>query len=109
MTTIEDRRQVLAKRLAELEARLQGIEHTLDARHSDDWQERAIEREDDEVLESMGMSGQAEIRAIRAALDRIANGTYGQCQRCGEQISDERLDLLPFTQVCRDCAGARPH
>ncbi|MGB9716331.1 MAG: TraR/DksA family transcriptional regulator [Thermodesulfovibrionales bacterium] len=30
-------------------------------------------------------------------------GTYGKCEECGEDISEERLKILPFAIYCRDC------
>lgn len=95
----------LRNRLAELEARLVGIEAELDSHSSKDWEELAVEREEDEVLEGMGQSGLAEIEKIRAALGRIEDGSYGSCVRCGEPISEERLDVLPATPFCRNCAA----
>jgi RNA polymerase-binding transcription factor DksA len=44
---------------------------------------------------------------IEAALDRIANGSYGTCVRCGDPIAEERLDALPATPMCADCASGR--
>lgn len=104
MTNLDQRRQQLMDRLADLNARLLEIEEELDSHQSKDWEELATEREGDEVLERMGTSGQAEIRQIRAALDRMDAGEYGFCVKCGETISEERLDLLPFTPFCRKCA-----
>jgi len=52
----------------------------------------------------MGQSGLAEIDVIRAALARIEDGSYGFCVKCGERISEERLDVLPATPFCRKCA-----
>ncbi|MBB3064906.1 TraR/DksA family transcriptional regulator [Limibacillus halophilus] len=48
-----------------------------------------------------------ELRKIDAALDRIADGDYGYCLRCGEGIAPERLDLDPATPLCIDCASIR--
>lgn len=104
MLSTEARKKQLLDRLADLEARLHEIEEELDSHQSKDWEELATEREGDEVLERMGTSGQAEMRQIRAALDRIDAGEYGFCAKCGERISEERLDLLPFTPFCRRCA-----
>lgn len=106
MPTVNERKQQLTKRLGELEVRLSGIETELDAPMSQDWEDRSAEREGDEVLESMGNSGLQEIAMITAALDRIENDTYGACAHCGEDISQERLDLLPQTPLCRNCVGA---
>jgi RNA polymerase-binding transcription factor DksA len=41
---------------------------------------------------------------IEAALGRIAHGDYGICVACGNPISEERLDVLPQTPKCRNCA-----
>ena len=104
MTNLVQRRQQLMDRLTALEERLHEIEDEFDSHQSKDWEELATEREGDEVLEQMGVSGQAEIRQIKAALARMDAGEYGDCVKCGEVISEERLDLLPFTPFCRKCA-----
>ncbi|NEX44798.1 TraR/DksA family transcriptional regulator [Pseudotabrizicola algicola] len=103
--TLADRKGELQSRRAALADRMSAIESELDSPQNRDWEERATEREGDEVLESMGQSALSEIRMIDAALTRIASGQYGQCARCGAAISEERLDVLPFTPFCRDCAA----
>ncbi len=40
---------------------------------------------------------------IQEALDRIDNGTYGTCRICGKDISNERLDFIPYASLCIDC------
>jgi RNA polymerase-binding transcription factor DksA len=105
MTDLAERRRQLQERLATLEERLHEIEDELDSHQSKDWEELAVEREGDEVLERLGVSGQAEIARIRAALARIEEGEYGYCTKCGAEIAQERLDLLPWTPHCRDCAA----
>lgn len=42
---------------------------------------------------------------IRAALDRIEKGTFGTCERCGVAIPKARLDVIPYTRFCVQCAG----
>lgn len=101
---VTERARQLKERLAELESRLETIDHTLEAPHSKDWEEQAVEREGDEVLEDLGHAGEAEIAQIRAALSRIDAGEYGYCVTCGTEISTERLDVLPATPFCRNCA-----
>ncbi|NGQ92815.1 TraR/DksA family transcriptional regulator [Rhodobacter sp. HX-7-19] len=105
MTSLTMRREQLEARLADLQGRLAGIEAELDSHNAADWEELATEREGDEVLEGMGLSGQQEIRMIEAALQRIAAGEYGYCVKCGAEIGAARLDVLPFTPFCRDCAA----
>jgi RNA polymerase-binding transcription factor DksA len=107
MEKIANRKAALEERMKELDVRLHEIGDELDSHNSKDWEELAVERETDEVLEGMGLSGQAEIRAIRVALKRIEDGEYGECVSCANQISEERLDVLPYTPLCRNCATAR--
>lgn len=99
------RKVQLEARLADLTKRLAQIDNALDVPRSKDWEEVATEREEDEVLENMGHSAQAELRQIRAALRRVEDGTYGTCMKCGKEIGKERLDILPYTPFCRDCAS----
>ena len=105
MTSMKHRKAQLEARLKDLQGRMGAIESELDSHQSQDWEDLATEREGDEVLEGMGLSAQAEIRAIRAALGRIETGEYGYCVKCGTKIAEERLDLLPFAPLCRDCAA----
>jgi len=102
---IAARKLQLEARLADLTARMTQIDGALDAPHSKDWEELATEREEDEVLEHMGLSAQAEVRQIRAALRRVADGSYGTCAKCGSEIAPARLDVLPYTPFCRTCAS----
>jgi len=52
----------------------------------------------------------AVVRALRSnlhdvdrALAKIAAGTYGTCERCGDPIAEERLDAIPWALLCIDC------
>jgi DnaK suppressor protein len=38
------------------------------------------------------------------ALHRLAEGTYGQCERCGNPIAAARLEAVPTARRCLDCA-----
>lgn len=94
----------LRARLRELDSRITDVESELDQPANADFEERASERETDEVLEGLGHAGVQEIRMINAALARIADGTYGTCVACGEPISEERLKAVPHAPRCRNCA-----
>jgi RNA polymerase-binding transcription factor DksA len=74
MTDLAQRRRQLEDRLQALDERLHEIEDELDSHQSKDWEELATEREGDEVLERLGVSGQEEIARIRAALKRMDEG-----------------------------------
>ena len=43
------------------------------------------------------------LQDIESALERIANGSYGFCLRCAQQIDRERLESLPSASYCLKC------
>lgn len=43
------------------------------------------------------------IRKIKQALARIENKTFGMCEKCGEEITIQRLNARPVTTQCIDC------
>lgn len=94
----------LRDRMNELNLRLSDVEAELDQPADADFEERASEREGDEVLEGLGNAGLSEIRMIQAALGRIADGTFGDCVACGEPISEARLNAVPHAARCVKCA-----
>lgn len=104
MKTDATRRSELLARRTELDTRLHAIEHDLEEPVDKDIEDQAVELEGDEVLESLGAQGLREIRMIDAALKRLDAGEYGFCTKCGVRVSEQRLDLLPHTPFCRNCA-----
>ncbi|MEB8386714.1 TraR/DksA family transcriptional regulator [Rhodobacteraceae bacterium KMM 6894] len=108
MTDIARHKRQIEARLKELRGRLSEVEDALDEPIDPDLEDQAIELEDDEVLEGLGRTGLRETALLERALDRIQNGTYGICRNCGEQITDARLDAVPYTVLCRNCAEAGP-
>jgi RNA polymerase-binding transcription factor DksA len=103
-------RQILLDLKREVSGRIASIDR--DIRHegmSADWSEQASERENDEVLESLGNSSEQELSMIKFAIMRIDEGTYFRCAECGDDIPLARLDLLPFTAHCVYCAEKIEH
>ena len=47
---------------------------------------------------------QGTLEQVHEALDRIHAGTFGRCQECGEPIAKPRLQALPYTRHCIQCA-----
>jgi len=95
----------LEQRLTELLARVGRIERDLRSAHDPDWPERALETENDEVLEGLDEMGLTEVQEIRAALSRIEQGRYGVCGSCGAAISPARLTAIPTAITCLGCAS----
>ena len=102
--TIEAKRQLLEARRAQLNAHLHNIEDVLDEPAPKDIEDAATERQGDEVLEALGRAEIQELHQIDAALARIAEDSYGYCVKCGDEIGEARLNLLPATPLCRNCA-----
>ncbi|MBW2493306.1 MAG: TraR/DksA family transcriptional regulator [Deltaproteobacteria bacterium] len=102
---LEAAKRSLEDRLAELGVRASKIEADLRSPGSKDWTDRASEKENEEVLEKINASERVEIEQIRAALARIKEGTYGECLQCGDPIAPRRLEALPYTNTCIDCAS----
>ncbi len=46
---------------------------------------------------------QQSIQQINEALLRIEEGTYGTCEKCGNAIPRERLEILPYARLCVPC------
>lgn len=46
----------------------------------------------------------AHLADVEAALGRVADGTYGQCEQCGRPIAPARLEARPTATTCIDCA-----
>ena len=42
---------------------------------------------------------------VSDALQRLDDGTFGVCENCQQPISKDRLDALPYTRHCIECAG----
>ena len=102
MTDLKKREEQLRARLGELDSRLHRIDDHLKKPADPDWEEEAQEAEMDEVLEGLGEAGTAEVVGIRAALGRIQAGTYGDCVKCGEEISEERLDVPQAAEILEE-------
>jgi DnaK suppressor protein len=48
---------------------------------------------------------QVRYAAIRAALARMDEGSYGICTTCGKEIEEGRLFVMPEAEHCPGCAG----
>jgi RNA polymerase-binding transcription factor DksA len=89
----------------ELEERLDRVEGSLRKTHAKDWSEQAQERENEEVVEKLDESLRIELNQIYEALSRVEENKYGVCDVCDGQIRVERLEALPYTNRCFNCAS----
>ena len=100
-----DIEKALEIRLAELLGNVAEIDSELRSALPADWEEQATKLEDQDALEGIEKTKLHEIRQIRSALKRIAEGSYGVCAQCGEFIDPKRLKAQPTATKCISCAA----
>ncbi len=109
-------RHLLAAERASTEARLaalrrdfDGIVHAsaagADDEHDPEGSSTAFDRQHVAALLSQAADRLAE---ITRAGQRLDEGSYGRCERCGLPIAAERLAARPTAATCITCAGDRP-
>ncbi len=102
----QTQKKKLKKLKKELEKRIKEIKLSLMKKRSNDWEEAAVEAENDEVLEGIYTETSRELLQVKHALQRINQGVYGECEQCGATISPKRLKIMPYTTLCIKCAQA---
>ena len=95
----------LRARLADLKERVGEIEDDLHQPLDRDLEDQAIEIADDDAQAGVEQVLEQEMAQIDAALERIANGTYGTCAVCGREIAYERLKARPIATRCIEHAA----
>jgi RNA polymerase-binding protein DksA len=65
----------------------------------------AQEVENDIVVDKIEGIQLTKFKLVQQALERIAEGSYGVCINCGKSIKVSRLNAIPFSSVCIDCAN----
>ena len=94
----------LDERKGELEKLLDRVEKSARRKLDKDFEEQAIQRQNEEVLTALDDSLNEELDQINEALFRIDNDKYGKCANCGEEIGEKRLLAVPHTSLCIKCA-----
>jgi RNA polymerase-binding transcription factor DksA len=89
---------------AEYRKRAEAIRRDLGRSHSQDFAEQASERQNDEVLEALLVESEGALRQVERARERLREGNYGVCSKCGEPIATARLAAMPMAERCLGCA-----
>lgn len=61
-----------------------------------------------DMQNSLTIHEKVKLDKIENALDKIENGTYGVCEQCHKKIDEDRLDIVPETSICAQCAKNQP-
>jgi DnaK suppressor protein len=98
---LEDRRNTLRTLLNRTAANEQ-----LSAAQAEDRSDQIAADELSEVVDRLSSRESKELREIDAALKRVAEGSYGRCERCGQAIGRQRLKALPEARYCISCSAS---
>ncbi|MDO9417435.1 TraR/DksA family transcriptional regulator [Pararhizobium sp.] len=105
MKEYEAVRHSLIDMLEDLDERLAKITHDVKEPLDKDFEEQAVQAENDEVLDGLGNAARTEMEMVKQAIVRIDKGQYGLCQVCGQPIGKERLKAIPYSSMCVKCAS----
>ena len=97
--------QMLKAKQTELLGRINAIENDFKKGRSQDFSEQTTESENDQVLDEIHHEAKSELRQVNQALQRLEKNQYGLCIECDEPINSKRLNALPYTNTCIDCAS----
>jgi DnaK suppressor protein len=68
--------------------------------------DEALDAAQDEISSQLAEVESRELANIERALVRMRNGSYGECEGCGERIPLARLNALPYATSCIECQRA---
>lgn len=105
MKTFDQIKRLLEERKARLEELLGRVEVSARRQFDKSLEEQAIQRENEAILTKIDDNLNFEYLEVNRALERIAAGEYGICENCGAEITLKRLEAIPQTSVCIDCAN----
>lgn len=106
---LEAEREQTTRRLANLTGDFDAIvaaskDTNADDEHDPEGATIAFERSQ---VSTLVRDTQRHLTEIDAAVERLEDGTYGVCERCGEPIGEGRLEARPTARLCIRCAGRR--
>lgn len=85
--------------------RVENEARSLGAETTEDSADRSVASLSKESLFERSSQRRTVLRLIEAALQRIADGSFGVCIGCGDDIQSRRLEAIPWTQFCLRCQG----
>lgn len=102
-TSLEQRQTQLQQELAAVQQEQeQHAEDTEDMPREPD-ANQSRDTSDREVRHAELLRDQQELQAVKAALQRMEDGSYGECVSCGKNVAPERLQVSPAAARCIQC------
>lgn len=88
-------------RIAKIEDHTQNPQDDL----NEHWEDQAISYRQNDMRQNLKQEARQSLIYVENALSQIENGTYGECEVCGEQIEEQRLEALPYATLCMQHAA----
>jgi RNA polymerase-binding transcription factor DksA len=109
VTRLTAERDAASARIAALERDIAAIVESAKAGATDDEHDPEGATIAFERAQAMALLAETreQVGVLDLALARVAAGTYGRCESCGEAIAPERLAARPAATRCIDCASRR--
>jgi DnaK suppressor protein len=104
-TELNKYRAVLEAKQAELSVGLRNREDIAIEKTPDALDEVQLAGEREMAIRNLDRESNL-LRNVKGALSRIADGSYGVCLHCEEDIKPKRLDAVPWTKYCIRCQEA---
>ena len=98
---IQKREEIIREAKSEIKKFKSGENKQLVETVMDDGDLSVVDLAEDISLKQLSTHRETLIK-IDTALRKLEEGTYGICEECGEEISEERLKIMPFAIYCRD-------
>lgn len=105
---LENKKADIIKQLDDIGTKAPGAEVNFNADFPDYGDSSSIEDSASEVADyttnlSLEKELEGDLRDVEKSLKSIANGTYGRCKYCGQEIEEERLKIRPESTSCVVC------
>lgn len=100
-------KQELLQLKEEYETRIHKIEDDIQNPKDDlnkDWEDQAVAIRQNDTRQILAAEARQSIIYVNDALNHIENGTYGECEVCGESIQEQRMQAVPYATLCMDHA-----
>lgn len=103
---LQKREEIIKEAKAEISKYIKGETRQLVDTALDDGDWSVVDLSEDISLRQLSKHKET-LQKIDEALRKLKEGTYGICEECGDEISEERLKILPFAIYCTDCQEKR--
>jgi DnaK suppressor protein len=99
---VEQRQIILKEAKSEITNFVKGDDRQLVEAALDDGDWSVIDLSESLILQKL-QQHKIKLHKIDESIRKIADGTYGACEECGQKISPARLKVLPYAVYCVEC------